>query len=116
MTTFIPSRRLLQAMFSSFIFGCAALLSAQAGGGDARNGLSHSEQSKVARALAWDRLRSNDLSGSNSATVGTGVAKATRGKDCTTNVGTVEINQGRPGVRGPREIITVIKAPVINKC
>jgi hypothetical protein len=78
-----------------------------------RNGLEPADQSKVTRVLARERLRATPPGGG-----GTGAAAGAAGKskDCTTNIGTVNTAESRPGVRGPRENITVIKAPVVNKC
>lgn len=98
---------------------CAVPLVGQADEVATRNGLEPADQSKVTRVLARERLRANTSKGGADVPSGaTGSAGRAAGKsqDCTTNIGTVNTKESRPGVRGPRENITVIKAPVVNKC
>ena len=100
---------------------CAAAFVAQADEVATRNGLEPADQSKVTRVLARERLRATASSGganvaSGGAASGDAAKGAGKSQDCTTNIGTVNTKDSRPGVRGPRENITVIKAPVVNKC
>ena len=95
---------------------CATAFVAQADEVATRNGLEPADQSKVTRVLARERLRATASSGGANVASGGAAKGAGKSQDCTTNIGTVNTKESRPGVRGPRENITVIKAPVVNKC
>ena len=101
-------------LLSTGAIGIALLLPVHADEVATRSGLEPADQSKVTRVLARERLRAN--SSTSAAGKGSAGAKPGQSKDCTTNIGTVDTKESRPGVRGPRENITVIKAPVVNKC
>ena len=115
-TTSISSSALFPGQSRVSIAELLQTIAAQANEVVTRNGLEPADQSKVTRVLARERLRANASPSGNDAPAGAGARAAGKPQDCTTNIGTVNAQESRPGVRGPRENITVIKAPVVNKC
>ena len=79
-----------------------------------RQGLDPSQQSKVTRVLARERIQR--VSGGETPAAASSATPGVGRKECKTDIGNVDNSNARPGQRPPKDNIVVIKAPVVNNC